>query len=73
MSQLTTHDMAMLKRSIEEASCWAGSMTGNPDTSQLDEFEQFIADARAALQRVDGLRLTMNRMRRKGILNLHKD
>ncbi len=38
-----------LRRAVDEAEVWRGSMTGNPDPEPLEEFDAFIAEAREAL------------------------
>lgn len=41
-----------LRRAVSEAALWRGTMTGNPDTTALDEFDRFIATAKEALAEV---------------------
>ena len=39
-----------LRRAIYDAQVWRGSMVGNPDTSQLEKFDRYIATAKEALK-----------------------
>ena len=54
-----------LKRAIEEAEGWRGSMTGNPDPEQLEEFDEFIDTAKAALKSVRRLNREVRLERRR--------
>jgi len=56
MNALKPKHLKVLKRAIEEAACWRGSMIGNPDTSGLEEFDRFIATAEEAFEIVKGER-----------------
>ncbi len=52
MERLTTSELRALSRAVGEAEAWRGSLTGNPDTSQLEEFDAFVAKAKQALKKV---------------------
>lgn len=53
---LTLRHIKTLRRAVDEASGWRGSMTGNPDPAPLEEFDAFIAEAREAIREVVKLR-----------------
>lgn len=50
MTALKSKHLKALKRAIEEAATWRGSMVGNPNTSDLKEFDRFIATAQEAFK-----------------------
>lgn len=52
MNALKPMHLRALKRAIEDAECWRGELTGNPDTGALKEFDRFIATAKTALDLV---------------------
>ena len=62
-----TYKSSALKRAIEEAEGWRGSMIGNPDPEQLEEFDEFIATARKALKAVRKLNNEVRLERRRPI------
>lgn len=57
--------LSALKRAIEEAEGWRGSMIGNPDPEPLEEFDEFIATARKALKAVRKLNNEVRLERRR--------
>ena len=48
-TELKPKHLKALKRAIDEAECWRGSLVGNPDPADLNEFDRFITTAKAAL------------------------
>lgn len=54
-----------LKRAIDEAEGWRGSLIGNPDPEQLEEFDEFIDTAKAALKSVRKLNREVRLERRR--------
>lgn len=59
---LSIQQIACLRRAIEQAELWRGSMVGNPDPEPIEEFDQFIVDARKALKVADTQRKVLNRI-----------
>lgn len=57
--------LSALKRAIDEAEGWRGSMIGNPDPEPLEEFDGFIATARKALKSVRRLNNEVRLERRR--------
>lgn len=49
MSELRPKHLKALRRAVREAECWRGAIIGNPDTTELDKFDKFIATAKEAV------------------------
>lgn len=64
-SLVSQKHLSALNRAIDEAEGWRGSMIGNPDPEQLDEFDEFIATARKALKSVRKLNNEVRLERRR--------
>lgn len=58
-----------LQRAIDEAEVWRGTLTGNPDPTALEEYDAFIATARAGLKEVRAVYRTLPRRTHLGRLN----
>ena len=52
MNALKPMHIRALQRAIDEAAAWRGALMGNPDTTELKEFDKFIATAQTALDLV---------------------
>ena len=53
---LTEKHIKALKRAIDEAEVWRGSLTGSPYPEDLEAFDNFIATARQGLAEVKALK-----------------
>jgi hypothetical protein len=49
---LTTLELRALSWALEEAAGWRGSLVGNPDTTDLEQFDLRVKIATAALKKV---------------------
>jgi len=52
MNALKPMHIRALQRAIDEATVWRGTLIGNPDTTDLEKFDKFIATAQTALDLV---------------------
>jgi hypothetical protein len=52
MNALKPMHIRALQLAIDEAAVWRGTLMGNPDETDLEEFDKFIATAQTALDLV---------------------
>lgn len=53
--RLTKRDYDLLKRAVRSHGDWRGSLTGNPDRGQLDEFDRELRQMQTTLAKVKAL------------------
>lgn len=54
--KLTRREFKFLNWAIGEAAAWRGSLVGNPDPTQLKNFDACIAECKRALKKVSPYR-----------------
>ena len=53
---ITQSHIKALARAVIEAGAWRGTLVGNPDTTDLKEFDKFIAKADEAIKIIKKLK-----------------